>query len=144
MYRLKEIEHTADIGFVVSADSKVELVHGSINALTSIMGIDFQSQIETFNIKENGSIRISGEDDVDALIQTLNEWLYMCQVKRQYHLPVEIEWKGNIIFMRCDVYQLDETVKIETEIKAITYHNAYINSPNRTDPEWKTLWIADI
>lgn len=135
MHDIKEIEHTADIGFIVKADTLEELLETCAKIL-----IENVVDIEKVETKEEKRFTIDFDREF-VVIDFLRELLYIfeteefvwgeCKVKIENE-RVEFILKGEKFFPKKH--------KIKKDIKAITYHNYYL----KKNSIWETQFIFDI
>jgi SHS2 domain-containing protein len=132
------IDHTADFGIRVFGSDSRELFGNAAGAL-------FDMLTETAAVTGNHSCRItvSGDDWSDLMINWLREVLYLWNGKERLVKSVQIlslsekKISANIYF---DTYTPNRHI-IKTEIKAVTYHQAYVK---RTPFGWEAGIIFDV
>lgn len=137
--RIQILDHTADIGIRVQADSLQELLVGAGRAMMQIIVEDLPAAGEA-----TVPVRISFDDYEQLLVHWLSELNYLLQIKR-------------VLFLGCrdavlTTDQLSCTVqgaaveagrtKWRTEIKAVTYHNILLQQ--QADRTWEARAYFDI
>ena len=138
-----EIEHTADIGIEVWADSVENLFTNAIQGYYKlVLSYDYLSKAhQSFNFSEEDS------NYENLLISFLSEINYLLMVKKQIVKPIksiQISKKNenyNLI-VNGQLQMLDYPKNdIQTEIKAVTYHQIKIRKENGI---FRTRVIFDI
>ena len=138
-----EIEHTADIGIEVWADSVENLFTNAIQGYYKlVLSDDYLSKAhQSFNFSEEDS------NYENLLISFLSEINYLLMVKKQIVKPIksiQISKKNenyNLI-VNGQLQMLDYPKNdIQTEIKAVTYHQIKIRKENGI---FRTRVIFDI
>ena len=124
-----EIEHTADIGIEIWADTFENLFSTAVQGYYKlVLSNDYLS-------KKHQSFSFSDQDSTceNLLISFLSEINYLLMVKKQIVKPinsVQISKKDESynLIMNGQLQMLDYPENdIQTEIKAVTYHQAQIN-----------------
>jgi protein archease len=113
------IDHTADIGIRVCAHTVRSLFEEAAYALVDVMGA------RTPEGTDHVSIETRGIDRVDLLVRWLQEVLYLVEVKdfRIKDVLVQTLSETQIRAFLKGAYTGEP---LETEIKAVTYHNLNI------------------
>ncbi|MBN1638223.1 MAG: archease [Ignavibacteriales bacterium] len=139
---VKSLEHTADIGIEVSADTFEDLFRTSAEALCKISLGNFQTDNNTFF----EHYKITRQTIEDLLIEFLSEINFNIATKKkvlvevadifivQVHDGFELMTKLRYIKFNPDIHS------IEQEIKAVTYHLLKIEE---VDKKYKTKIIFD-
>ncbi len=132
------IDHTADIGITVQADSVGTLFKEAARALSELI---FGHR--TFVATETVTLAIKGGDWPDLMINWLRELLYLWNGENKIIGPVAIT--------RLEPFTAEATVQVDNtpcdlhdifnEIKAVTYHAIEVE---QTATGWQARIIFDI
>jgi len=132
------IDHTADFGMQVFGSDSQELFTNAALALFDVI-----TEMDVLKGRDSCNIKVSGEDWPDLMINWLRELLYLWNGKAMLVKSVQIltlsesHISAKIYF---DAYKPDRHI-INTEIKAVTYHQIQVKgSPSG----WKAQIIFDI
>lgn len=134
------IDHTADMGMLVYADSIVGLFMNGAQALMEILlGKGYRKEGNSI-IKP---ITIEGLDHGDLMVRWLGELLYIFDAERLIYIDSrELSVDGTFLKAQALFIPFDETRhEIDTYIKAITYHQAEVRCKNGL---WEATIIFDI
>lgn len=131
-YRI--IEHTADTGFEVRADTLGHLYEYAASAFFDIMW-----QIHTPEENQPELIEVIGIDPQQLLVKFLEEFLYYYDAKDKVCTEVEIVTVSDTrILARAWLQKFDQKKDRELlSVKAVTYHQLFIG------PE-KGTWVARV
>ncbi|WP_028315376.1 archease [Desulfatibacillum aliphaticivorans] len=132
------IDHTADYGFTLCAESPEELFANAALALTDLMLGD--SPVEP-RLKHR--IKVEGEDRTDLMVNWLREILFLFAGEGEAFSHAEVE-TAEESFLCATVYTEaydPEKHEILEEIKAVTYHQARVE---QTDGGWECQVICDV
>ncbi|MBU1078570.1 MAG: archease [Spirochaetes bacterium] len=141
MYNIEYLEHTADIGFKIIADSMQELFRGSIlemfNNLISIKS-DKKKKARSFTVK--------GADSNELLYNILKNFLDNFYLKRFVPVSIlSIRIENGKVKIKTDVVSAGKedsrNYKLLREIKAVTYHKLDIQEE---DGKFETILIFDV
>ncbi len=141
MKEFEILEHTADIGIAAYGKTKREVFINAAKGMFEIIAG------ENRNLKENfyDKIKLEADNLEDLLFAWLNELLYISETKlvilskfkvkelSDYQIKAEVEG------MKIN----PPSVKIEREIKAVTYHRLEIKKDGESGL-WKAQIIFDI
>jgi len=137
MYRL--IDHTADLGIEVEADSLKGLFKNAALSLTHLI----LGEIPKEGKQEESTLKIEGEDLEDLMVNWLSEILYLFEGEKKVLKDLEIEdmdsKKLNAI-LRLVPFD-PERYEPQCEIKAVTYHQLKVE---KMDGKWKARIIFDV
>ncbi len=140
MYSNKDyeiIDHTADIGIRVRANSLTKVIQKSILAQSDLMngGIEIEPRMKKeFVIKE--------EDKETALVSILEEVLYLFEYEKFSASECSIKYHNNEYRVKLKgKYLKEEEIKNGIEIKAVTYHQLKIK---KIDDSYLVNVIFDI
>lgn len=136
--RFKTIDHTADIGIEVQADSLRELFEGAAYAMLSLM-VD-PAEVRQWETRE---LSLKAGDIDELMFVWLNELLFMVdsdglllsgfEVKRIDETGLEAVVRGEPLDLRRH--------RIEEEIKAATYHGLLVE---KSGDGWMARVILDV
>ena len=137
MKEFEILEHTADIGLIAYGKNREEVF---INTAKGMFGIIAG---ENRNLKENfyDKIKLEADNLEGLLFAWLNELLYISETKLVILNKFEIkDLSNNKIKAEVEGMKINPpSVKIEKEIKAVTYHRLEIKKD-----EGSGLWSAQI
>ena len=141
MHKITQIDHTADVGFIIEADSLNELFEAVAHHVLEVM-------VNTKKVKQKITKKITLKNEkIDQLLFNFIEELIFLKDSKY------------IIFSKCKVkiqkkkndYELQATAKgekinpkkheLRTDIKAITLHNFYVK---KEKTKYKASVILDI
>jgi SHS2 domain-containing protein len=132
------IDHTADFGIQIFGSDSQELFTNAALALFDVI-----TEMDALKGDDSCTIRASGEDWSDLMINWLREILYLWNGREMLVKSVQIlslsenDISAKIYF---DAYLPDRHI-IKTEIKAVTYHQIQVK---RSPSGWKARVIFDI
>jgi SHS2 domain-containing protein len=141
MKEFEILEHTADIGIAAYGKNKREVFINAAKGMFEIIAG------ETKNLKENfyDKIKLEADNLEGLLFAWLNELLYIgetrlvilnkFQIKELFDFQIKAEVGGAKINSPC--------IKIEREIKAVTYHRLEIKKDEESGL-WRAQVIFDI
>ena len=136
--RFKTIEHTADIGIEVEADTLGELFEGTAAAMFSLM-VDPDTVRQTVERE----LSLEAGDLEELLFMWLNELLFIMYAEGLLFSVFDMKDVGDSrLLATASGEKIDlERHKILEEIKAATYHEMTVE---RQDPGWKSRVIFDV
>jgi len=141
MKEFEILEHTADIGIAAYGKNKREVFINAAKGMFEIIAG------ETKNIKENfyDKIKLEADNLEGLLFAWLNELLYISETKLVILNKFEIkDLSNNKIKAEVEGMKINPpSVKIEKEIKAVTYHRLEIKK-NEESGLWRAQVIFDI
>ncbi len=130
MYRL--IDHTGDIGIEVKGENLQELFKDAISALYSIF-----LDLKILKKKGEEELIIEGKDLEEILVETLNEIIYLFEVKKIIFIDFKefaIEENQDKISLKSkmsyDVFDSTRHKILGAGVKAATYHNIVVKKEN--------------
>ena len=136
MYEI--FEHTADLGIRAEADSFPALLVEAANALTSVLVVNPQAVHPTSKV----DLVIEGTEPGDLLVDWLSELLYRFSAQHMLYCKFEIVSHGSHIAARAWGENVDpQRHQIDSEIKAITYHNLKVEQDAN---QWRAEVIVDL
>lgn len=117
------LDHTADLGIQIYAATLPGLF---INAGLALF--DLIAPIDARADKHYLAISVSGDDDVDLLVNWLRELLYLFNGRQLIVNSITIfSFKNWILNARIGVIPFDaDLFELDNDIKAVTYHQAAI------------------
>lgn len=132
------IDHTADLGVIVKANSLKNLFVNAANAM-----IDLLVKGDARGKKEVREIVIEGMDYPDLMVRWLGEILYLFYGENLISKSIEIKsLSRNRISSYIEFVWFDpQNFEILTEIKAVTYHKITVE---KTGKSWKAMVIFDV
>ncbi|MHC2994663.1 MAG: archease [Candidatus Atribacteria bacterium] len=141
MKEFEILDHTADIGLAAYGKNKTEIFINTAKGMFEIIAG------ENRNLKENfyDKIKLEAESLEDLLIAWLNELLYISETKLAILSKFKIkELSDYQIKAEVGGTKINPpSIKIEKEIKAVTYHRLEIKKDEESGL-WKAQVIFDI
>jgi SHS2 domain-containing protein len=130
----RQLEHTADLSFEVTAASFPELLAEALRAMTEWTGPYWT------DTRVERPFRIEAPDQAGLLVDLLNEALTLSQIHREAYDALSIrscseEFVEGSFLGRAISGARDE-------IKAVTYHGAKVEE--RADGSWMAILLMDI
>ena len=141
MKNYKLLNHTADIRVEVWGKTRKELFANALAAMFDVM-IDIPDD-EKIKALEEKTVKITGNDLEDMLINFLREALYLFNGQGWLIKSCEsVELTGRIIVARLqgELYNRQKN-PLKTEIKAVTYHGLMINKSKKS---WQAKVVLDV
>jgi SHS2 domain-containing protein len=132
------IDHTADFGIELEADSARQLFEDAAMALFDLMVHGPETQANKTLVCD-----VRGQDWADLMVNWLRELLYLFNGEQLRLVGVEISrldenhLKADLVLQPLDI----ATDRIEQEIKAVTYHQI---SVTERSGRWRTRVIFDV
>ena len=142
MKKLKWINHPADLGFVAYGENIKELFKNAAWGMLNII-----TDLKKVSIKTTTKINLKANNPEELLIIWLNELLYYYNVKKIIFNDFELK---KINKTHLCAHARGEKInlfkhKINTEIKAATYHQLKITHfPNHKIYHWQAQIIFDV
>jgi len=128
----KEIAHTADLSLLVSGSTLEELFVHAARGMYYEMGITANE-----NPEKAISLALQEQDQESLLVSFLSELLYLAEkrlIARDFHLEIDgLRLTGSLFMI--------PVLKMQTEIKAVTYNNLRIRHYDR---KYQTQLVFDI
>ena len=148
MEKYKLLDHTADIRVEVWGKTRKELFGNAVTAMFDVM-VDWPSEdkrlfsVDEIKPLEEKTIKITGNDLEDTLINFLRETLYLfngkCWLIKSCE-PLKLTRRSIVARLKGKPYNRQKT-PLKTEIKAVTYHALIINKSNRS---WQAKVVFDV
>lgn len=130
----RQLDHTADLCFEVTAGSYPELLGEALCAMTEWIGPEWK----------NGAVerpfRIEAPDRVALLVDLLNEALALSQIHREAYGALSIRSSGEEFIEGAFLGRAISGAR--DEIKAVTWHGAKVEQ--RADGSWLAILLMDI
>lgn len=130
----RQLDHTADLCFEVTAASFAELLAEALRAMTEWTGPEWT------DVRVERPFRIEAPDRAALLVDLLNEALALSQIHREAYDAISIRF----IDERCaEGSFIGRAISgARDEIKAVTYHGATVEE--RADGSWEATVLMDI
>ncbi len=147
-WRVRPLEHTADVGYSIEADSRGELAHGCLAALLAHLGLK-PPRFEEVGAGPGAStgpdsvehIEAAADGDAEALVDALNEVLYLVQDQDFRPMTCAVQWAPGVLTLHLRGRYLASPRPLAAEIKAVTYHGVDVEE---SGGRWRARWIADV
>ena len=138
MERYKLLDHTADIGIIVSGRDLPEVFGNAAYAMFDIL-----TDIDSVREKESYDLQVSASDIENLLVAWLDELLYRYETDRVIFSKFSID---DINDRKLSATVFGEKIdldrhEIKTEIKSVTYHQLKVE---KTDGGWRAQVIFDV
>ena len=130
----RQLEHTADLSFEVTAGSFEELLGEALRAMTEWTGPEWSSE------RAERDFRIEAPDRVALLVDLLNEALALSQIHREAYGALSIRSSGEEFIEGAFLGRAISGAR--DEIKAVTWHGAKVEQ--RADGSWLAILLMDI
>ncbi len=130
----REIEHTADWALEVWAPDVGELIRQAALGLEALSGMALDLEAPP----EPREIRLEAPDPETALVEFLNELLFLRDTQGRWFRPQEVDYAQGIVRARTLGFPLQQ---MEKEVKAATYHNLRVE---RTPQGWRATVVVDV
>ncbi|UWX57042.1 archease [Chlorobaculum sp. MV4-Y] len=130
----RQIDHTADLSFEVTAGSFEELLGEALRAMTEWSGPEWSSE------RVERDFRIEAPDRVALLVDLLNEALALSQIHREAYDALSIRSSGEMFVEGSFLGRAISGAR--DEVKAVTYHGAKVEE--RADGSWLAILLMDI
>jgi SHS2 domain-containing protein len=138
-YRI--IDHTADLGIEVTADTREDVLARAAEAL-----FDLLAERDRIRETETRTIRAEGEDPADLLVNFLRECLALYTGEGfllrsvSVHPGEGMELRADAGGEACDPHRH----RIRMEIKAVTWHGAVLEETPQGPRRWRGRVIFDV
>lgn len=138
MFSFKQIEHTADLGIEVEADTLEELFEGAASAMAFMM-----ADIEKVSGAEEREIFIYASDLNEMMFRWLNELLFLFETEQFLFRGFRVSRiEGERLEAEITGEKYDpERHEIFDEIKAATYHMMEVS---RKNGKWFARVVFDV
>ncbi len=136
------IDHTADVGFELEAESLEDLLETAADAAFSVVLVDRPEQVE---VEQEVRIASGGPDQADELLVAwLQELLYLFETESLVPVRFTFHERGpDALRARVGYGRFDpERHRTGTEIKAVTYHDLEVTRDDRG--RWTGRVIVDV
>lgn len=131
------LEHTADLGLWVEADSREELMASAVCALAELM----------YRGPRDGEIQwlpveLAGADMAELLVQLLNEVVYLAEAEGLLAVALKVRELGpDRLCARVGVVPLGREHQVREPVKAVTYHQARVEPLGE---RWRAQVVIDV
>lgn len=130
----RQLDHTADLCFEVSAASFTELLAEALRAMTEWTGPEWT------DARVERPFRIEAPDRAALLVDLLNEALTLSQIHREAYDALAVRSSGEEFVEGSFLGRAISGAR--DEIKAVTYHGAKVEE--RADGSWVAILLMDI
>ena len=141
MKKYKFLDHTADIRVEVWGKTRKELFGNAVAAMFDVM-VDWQSASKIKPLEEK-TVKITGNDLEDTLINFLREALYLFNGKGwliKSCEPLELTGRSIVARLHGEPYNRQKN-PLKTEIKAVTYQGLIVNKSKKC---WQAKVVFDV
>ena len=139
MLSVQRIDHTADVGLIITADTCENLFKAAAEEMFALICKNNSAIQEAEEI----TLSVEGEDFEELLVNWLSELNFLFQTEQLLLAQViSLKIDGNSLSAKYTAERISaKKHHITTEIKAVTYHNLYVRQENNI---WKTEIIFDV
>jgi len=135
---LRPFEHTADVGFVVTAANLAELFARAAWGL-----FDLLTDLETVRPRERSALSVTAEDRGALMVRWLSELNFLHQTEHRLLCRFEVDQASET---RLTAQAWGERIDparhtVRTEIKAVTFHGL---SVEQADGVWTARILFDV
>ena len=130
----REREHTADWALEVWAPDFPELLRQAALGLEALSGITVDETAQP----DRRRVSIPADDPETALVEWLNELLFLRDTQARWYRPVALTWDGQTVQGEMVGFPLKS---VDKEVKAATYHNLRVR---RTPQGWQAVVVLDV
>lgn len=130
----RQLDHTADLCFEVTAASFAELLAEALRAMTDWTGPKWT------DARAERPFRIDAPDRAALLVDLLNEALALSQIHREAYDALSIRFIGEKFVEGSFLGRAISGAR--DEIKAVTYHGAKVEE--LADGSWLAILLMDI
>ncbi|MFW3145885.1 MAG: archease [Thermoplasmatota archaeon] len=134
-------DHTADLWLVLKGSSMGDCIEKALNGLYGVIGSSFM-----LGSAEEGILEIKGRDAVEMMVDVLSEALYLMDAETTLikDPEIKIEVKEDEVELHMSFIKAGFSIpegKGGMEVKAVSYHGAYLESEG---DHWKGRVLLDI
>ncbi len=130
----REREHTADWALEVWAPDFPELLRQAARGLEALSGVTVDASAPP----AREAVEIPAEDAETALVEFLNELLFLRDTRGRWFRPERLTWDGQAVRGTLVGFPLKQ---VDKEVKAATYHNLRVR---RTPEGWRAVVVLDV
>ena len=141
MKNYKLLNHTADIRVAVWGKTRKELFGNAVAAMFDVM-VNMPGEDKTKPLEEK-TVKITGNDLEDTLINFLREALYLFNGQGwliRSCEPLEVTKRSIFARLQGEPYNRQQN-PLKTEIRAVTYHGLIINKSKKA---WQAKVVFDV
>lgn len=135
----RQLDHTADLAFEMTAATERSLLLGAASNLVAIM----TSEVERGDISdlEEREILIEALDGEDRLVRWLNEIIYLAMTGTFLFHSAQLELMGDAVMRAVCRGETDALEKITSELKCATYHDLVVEE---REGGWYARVVIDV
>ncbi len=130
----REREHTADWALEVWAPGFVGLLEQAARGVEHLSG----TRVDETAPPVTHRLSLPAEDAETALVEFLNELLFLRDVHGRWYRPVHLAWDGKLLQGELRGFPIAE---VEKEVKAATYHNLHVSHDQNG---WRAVVVLDV
>ena len=150
MYEL--FDHTADLGLLVRADTREQLLIDAAAGLNAMILAPGQQLAE----RETRSLTLAAEAMDSLLFDWLSELLFLFETEHFLCAQIRLNLSDAVVGLELSAKLIGEVIdinrfRLEHEVKAITYHELEVaqvlgmpDDTDRPEPGWQATVIVDI
>ncbi len=133
------IDHTADIGFVVRANSVAELFTAAAQAL-----FDLSYDLDAVAEEASARVRISADSAEELMVRWLNEIIFLMETGPWVFHRAEVTWGADFSLQARLFGESGNPVRHPScrTVKAATYHNLSVQKKSRGS--WEARVLLDV
>ncbi len=130
----REREHTADWALEVWAPDFPTLLAEAARGLAALSGV----QVDEAAPPDRYALHLPAEDAEVALVEFLNELLFLRDTRGRWYHPEHLTWDGQAVRGTLRGFPL---LAVAKEVKAATYHNLRVH---HTPQGWRAVVVLDV
>ncbi len=130
----REREHTADWALEIWAPDFPELLRQAALGLEALSGV----VVDKVAQPDRRHVAILADDPETALVEWLNELLFLRDTQARWYRPAALTWDGQAVQGEVVGFPLK---RVDKEVKAATYYNLRVR---RTPQGWQAVVVLDV
>jgi len=141
MYKIKFFDHTADVGFLVDANTFPELLKGA-----AIATFDTMTNLKKISPKLTKKIKLKNKDQDKLLFEYIEELIFLkdsdYMLFSKFNIKVTKEKENYVLISEVKGEKINpKKHDLKVDVKAITFHQF---SVKKSKDKWKAKIILDI
>lgn len=132
------LEHTADVGLRAWGPSQAEALRQAAFGLCELL---FAPRPQMEPATAITKLSLQGQTPEELLVSWLNELLYLCSSRQLIPTSITLQTPAELELQARIEYRKPEKFAMNTEIKAVTYHQALLS---RQGEVWQARVFLDL
>ncbi|MBD3165322.1 hypothetical protein GF324_01870 [bacterium] len=141
------LDHTADLAVEVVASTPCDILLASMQAIEEVLKISSDDGPDDEKVTRDQKpfrIQLPGGINSETMVDALNEWLFHTADQGLRGRPDACRWTAEELILTWERPKWNPDQPLATEIKAVTYHEASLQSAGQESGQWNAYWIADL